>query len=193
MGCIICDGKAKENIVYENDKIIVLLAPNPSVSGHMQIFPKKHATIMEELNVDTLSYMAVAANKISMVLFESLKVHGTNIIIQNGTVSGQSIPHFSIHVIPRRTDDGLKMDWDMSQASNDSLDSMQRIISEGININEEKNDVSESDKNEPTFVVSDQTKEKEKHEDDSSDQNDSESNSSEKKTNYWVKSLERMP
>ena len=125
MTCIICDRKENDskdnNIIYENDNILIMLAENPSVSGHLQIFPKRHITIMEQLTAEESVYIINAANQVSIILFDALKVHGTNIVIQNGIPAGQSIPHFSVHVIPRRTDDGLSLDWDMKQASNDIL------------------------------------------------------------------------
>lgn len=204
MGCDICEGKMKENIVYENNKMIIVLADNPSTSGHLQIFPKKHISIMEQLSQEDADYIISAANKTSMILFEALKVHGTNIIVQNGIPAGQTIPHFSIHIIPRRTDDGLSLEWDMKQASNESLDSMQRLISEGMvyeikqkihseNLHEEKpvdtvpEDVvnEKSDNNEEDTTSSRLNT--------STDYDEKKMHKESKKTNYWLKSLERIP
>src|SRR3989344_3506909 len=178
MQCDVCDGKNKENILYEDDKIIVALSGNPSTSGHVQIFSKEHYTIMEHVPEDVLGPMAIAANKVSMLLFEALKVHGTNILVQNGVSAGQTVPHFSMHIIPRRTDDGLKLDWEMKQASNESLDSMQRIITEGMSYEEPKEPTWQS----PAEIVAN-TKD---------DQPEEQSKDS-TKTSNWVKNLERIP
>ncbi|MGV8150161.1 MAG: HIT family protein [Candidatus Woesearchaeota archaeon] len=183
MACDICDGSLKENFIYENDKIIIALAQNPCTSGHLQIFPKSHHTIIEELPDDVLSYLSSAANKVSMVLFEGLKVHGTNILIENGIPAGQRIPHLSVHIIPRRTDDGLKLDWEMKQASRDSLDSMQRIISEGMVLEDSK----PAEETIREDVVANQAS------DILDDETEAKNNKSEKKVDYWVKSLERIP
>jgi len=137
MECIICDGKFEKNVLFENDKIIIMLAVEPSVNGHIQIFSKEHHTIMEQVTDDEMSSMISASNKISIILFELLKVHGTNIIINNGVPSGQKIPHFGIDILPRRTDDNLKLDWTLKQASPEALDSVHRIINEGMNTPEQ--------------------------------------------------------
>jgi histidine triad (HIT) family protein len=137
MDCVICNNKFEKNILFENDKIIIMLAVEPSVNGHIQIFSKEHHTIMEQASDDEISNMISAANKISIVLFELLKVHGTNIIINNGVPSGQKIPHFCIDILPRRTDDNLKLDWTLKQATPEALDSVQRIINEGMNTPEQ--------------------------------------------------------
>ena len=184
MACDVCDGNLKDKTIYENDDIIIALAQSPCTSGHLQIFPKKHYPIMEEVPPETLDYLSVAANKISMVLFEGLKVHGTNIVIDNGVPAGQKIPHFSIHVIPRRTDDGLKLDWEMKQASKESLDSIQRIISEGMTFDEPK----EEEQTMVADIVANQDDEGELPE-----TIEEPSEKKEKKVDYWVKSLERIP
>lgn len=204
MGCNICEGKANENIIYENDKMIIILADNPSTSGHLQIFPKRHVAIMEQLSQEELEYIISAANKTSMILFEALKVHGTNIIVQNGIPAGQTMPHFSIHIIPRRTDDGLSLDWDMKQASNESLGSMQRLISEGMvyetdqkmpaeELHEKKladtmpeDIVNENSDNNEENTTSNRLKR-------SADYDEKNIRKESKKTNYWLKSLERIP
>lgn len=209
MGCDICEGKMKENIIYENDKMIIVLADNPCISGHLQIFPKRHITIMEQLSEEESAYIINAANKTSMILFEALKVHGTNIIVQNGIPAGQTIPHFSIHVIPRRTDDGLSLDWDMKQASNESLDSMYRLISEGMVYEIKQNEIEQKTPAEklheyrptdtiPKDIVNENS---ENNEEDttssrinrSTDYEEENIRKESKKTNYWLKSLERIP
>ena len=115
-----------------------------------------------------------------MLLFELLKAHGTNIIIQNGSVSGQTIPHFCINIIPRRTDDGLKLDWDMKQANSDSLDSIKRIIEDGMNQSEPKQIIIEKkSENIPSTIQQELTEEEKKP--------------SRNNTNNFLKSLERIP
>lgn len=188
MSCDVCDGKLNNSIIYENDNIIITLANNPCTSGHVQIFPRKHFTIIEELPSELLNYMSLAANKISMILFESLKVHGTNILVQNGIPAGQNIPHMSMHIIPRRSDDGLKIDWDMKQASAESLENMQRIISEGVSVEETEEKIEEN---------KDHSKEEDKETQDinsvSSASKTENIQNTGKKTDYWLKTLERIP
>ena len=105
--------------------------------------------------------------------------------------------------ISRRTDDGLSLDWDMKQASNDSLDSIQRIISEGITFDDKpfqsafhddpqadtmrEDIVNENSDNNEEDATSIRIKE------DNNRKNENNDNNSKKKTNYWLKSLERIP
>jgi len=180
MECIICDKKFENNILFENDKIIIMLAVEPSVNGHIQIFSKEHYTIMEQAPDEILNYMISSANKISMVLFELLKVHGTNMIINNGVPAGQKIPHFSVDILPRRTDDNLKLDWALKQAAPEALESVQRIINEGMNAREVA--IIEEKKPEPKA----EAKKVEEKEPDNNEE-------PEKKTNYYHQLFERIP
>jgi histidine triad (HIT) family protein len=187
MDCIICNNKFEKNILFENDKIIIMLAVEPSVNGHIQIFSKEHHTIMEQVSDDEMSSMITAANKISIVLFELLKVHGTNIIINNGVPSGQKIPHFGVDVLPRRSDDNLKLDWSLKQATPESLDSVQRIINEGMNtpekaVMEEKRDVG---------AIKAQEAKVEKKKEDAENTEDNSDN--ENPTNYHHQMFRRIP
>jgi histidine triad (HIT) family protein len=198
MACEICDGKFSDHLLYENDHVKIYLAPQPAAAGHLQLFTKKHYTILEEVPSEDLQYMTSAANKISMVLFELLKVHGTNLLIQNGTGSGQGIPHFSMHVIPRRTDDNIKIDWELKRASNEDLENMQSIIAQKIEQNAsppivmqesppQQQNVSPSPQD-PVAAIA-----KKKVIDVESKEIATDDTPEEKKSNNYLKNLERIP
>jgi len=190
VNCEICENKYQEKILFENEKVIVMLAVTPATSGHIQIFPKNHYTIIEQVPQDELDYLSLVANKLSILLFELLKVHGTNIIIQNGVPAGQTLSHFSINIIPRRTDDGLKLDWDMKQATPESLESIHRIINEGMTLldpakSQDGNITFDAPKTTEIIKADGQEQAFEKITPSISNKNG--------KTNYYLKSLERIP
>jgi len=186
MECIICDKKFEKNILFENDKIIIMLAVEPSVNGHIQIFSKEHHTILEQIPDDILSMMISAANKMSIILFELLKVHGTNIIISNGVPAGQKIPHICIDILPRRTDDNLKLDWNLKQAAPEALDSIHQIIEEGMNKPEEKPLQIAEEKKSEKIQEKTETKKEEPSEVE-------EERPRERKTNYHHQMFDRIP
>ena len=194
MECIICERKFENNILLETEEFIIMLAVEPSVSGHIQIYCKEHRAIMEQIPDGTLSKMIVAANKISMLLFEVLKVHGTNVIINNGVPAGQKVAHFSIDILPRRTDDNLKLDWTLKQAAPEALESVHRIIEEGMSKPEEK-PISFDEREEPLQEMSKTASRIERHENEENAQTEEDKNnhSKEKKTNYYIQTLERIP
>jgi diadenosine tetraphosphate (Ap4A) HIT family hydrolase len=184
MECIICEKKFEKNILFENEQIIIMLAVEPAVSGQIQIFSKEHHTIMEQVSDEEISLMISAANKISIILFELLKVHGTNIIINNGVPAGQKIPHFSIDILPRRTDDNLKLDWALKQAAPEALDSIQQIINEGMNTPEK---ATMEEKRDVGAIKAESVMEEKRKEDKDADSDD------ENRTNFHHQLFRRIP
>jgi len=104
-------GSNKENILYEDDKIIAILDEEPSAFGHILVMPKEHYPIIEQVPDFIVGKAFEIANKISIGIFEALGVSGTNILVNNGIEAGQDEPHFIINVIPRREGDGLNFTW----------------------------------------------------------------------------------
>lgn len=109
------------NFLYGNDDLVVLIAPQPFVPGELQIFPRKHYTILEQVPNPLVGKLFHVANTLSTVLFENLNCQGTNILVKNGLPAGQSVSRFSVHVLPRRENDGVNLQWPPQQFSDDQL------------------------------------------------------------------------
>jgi histidine triad (HIT) family protein len=167
MDCLICNAvESKSVTVYEDEQVVVLLLSKAVALGHLKVVPKNHFEILEQVPDELLSYCMVVANRFASILFDALGLHGTNILIQNGTGAGQEFPHFSIDVIPRRANDGLNFRWDMNKASHESLEGTKGIFIEAL-------------EGKPKEVVKEKPQEKQEI---SSD-----------KDNYLLKSLRRLP
>ncbi|MCF7866707.1 HIT family protein [Candidatus Woesearchaeota archaeon] len=111
-----------KEIILE-DKDVFLLMPQKAITkGHMILVPKEKYLIMEAVPPELLKKMFQTANKISTILFETMNCHGTNILIQNGEPAGQTNPNFSINIIPRYENDGLKLDWTPKPAPPEDLE-----------------------------------------------------------------------
>lgn len=136
--CFFCNalhGKEKLDIVYEDEKFIAAMHPEPSVLGHMVLIPKQHYTIFEMIPDYEVGDMFVIANKLSISVFESLGVQGTNIIMQNGTAAGQTVPHVALHIIPRMDNDGMDFQWQPKQLSQEQMSTVElqlKDVCEGI-------------------------------------------------------------
>ena len=110
----------EETIIKDND--ITVFSPRTAFSkGQLSIMPNEKFTILEQVPDKLLTKMFQVANKLSAVLFEVMKCQGTNIFIQNGISAGQVEDNFSIQIIPRYENDGLKLEWEPKQASEEEL------------------------------------------------------------------------
>jgi len=120
--CKICQFiQNKENILYEDELVYAMLPEKPTALGHTWIIPKKHYPIIEQVPDYELTPLFKIANKLSSILFETLKIQGTNIIVQNGLASGQKYAHFLINIIPRKENDNLKLEWKPKQISEEEM------------------------------------------------------------------------
>lgn len=118
--CDFCSIK-KSDLLYSDETVAVFLAKNAAAPGHTMVIPKKHFTILEQVQDSMLGALFIAANKISTILFESLGAKGTNIIVENGTAAGQKIPHFSISIIPRNEGDNIDFQWQPKKISEEQM------------------------------------------------------------------------
>ncbi len=129
--CQILNSPAKDQIkVYEDDVCVAVLTTKPASMGHVILYPKQHYVIIEQVPDDIFAHLVEIANKISQASFESLGVQGTNILISNGTPAGQDDPHFSIHILGRKENDGVNLEWELKQAPEDHLNSIMNMYKE---------------------------------------------------------------
>jgi histidine triad (HIT) family protein len=119
--CAILENKKEFKFIYEDDKCFAILHESPAITGHTLVIPKKHATILEELNDNIVEHLFITANKVSSAIFESLGAYGTNIILNNGLDAGQELPHVVLNVLPRKEEDSLNFEWPPKKATESEL------------------------------------------------------------------------
>ncbi len=133
--CIFCQIINKQipaKIVYEDELVIAFLDINPLALGHTLIIPKKHVENIFDIEENDLQHILVVAKKISLKIKEKLQADGVNIFQASGKTAEQSIPHFHLHVIPRRKDDGINWNqwWltKIKKTNDKELDEIVKLI-----------------------------------------------------------------
>jgi histidine triad (HIT) family protein len=107
--CKIISGEIPAFRVYEDDAVIAFLDIKPVNPGHTLIVPKAHSEGFHDASEETLKQVAIVTQKVAKALVATLGVPAFNIMQNNGAVAGQVIPHLHLHVIPRHSDDGVKL------------------------------------------------------------------------------------
>lgn len=123
----IAEGKG---IIYSDSKAVAMLNDSPSVYGHILVMPKEHYPIIEQVPDFIIDHIFRIANKISVAVFEALRVQGTNMVVNNGVAAGQDAAHFMVHVLPRREGDGLSMQWVPKQLSEEEMSTVELQLKE---------------------------------------------------------------
>lgn len=112
--CIFCklaNGVIPTNSIYEDEDFNVILDAAPATKGHALILPKEHADNLYELPDETAGKVLVLAKKLATHMTQKLGCDGFNVVQNNGTVAGQTVFHFHMHLIPRYKEDGQNIAW----------------------------------------------------------------------------------
>lgn len=127
--CVFCSlMQKKANLLFEDEKVFVMLSPEPVVAGHMIVLPKVHSPILETVPDFIVAELFKTANKAGIAVFEGLGAHGTNVIVQNGPSAGQKHNHVMVHVLPRFENDNLQIGWNPKPASEEELSGLENSI-----------------------------------------------------------------
>ncbi len=101
MDCIFCKIINKEipsKVIYEDDKVLVMLDINPVSDGHALVIPKKHIEDILEVDNETLDYMFKIAKSLMPKIMEKLEAKSLTMLINYG--DDQQVKHLHLHLIP---------------------------------------------------------------------------------------------
>jgi histidine triad (HIT) family protein len=106
--CIFCQiiaGDAPAQRVHEDELTVSFLDLFPARAGHLLVVPKRHFS--DILSADEPSLMRVIANsrRLALALMRALAPDGIGVHQLNGAAAGQTVFHYHMHLIPRRTGD----------------------------------------------------------------------------------------
>ena len=130
--CIFCklaNGIFPTNSIYEDEDFNVILDLAPASKGHALILPKQHADNLYELPDETAGNAFVLAKKLAKIMKEKLGCDGLNVVQNNGTIAGQTVFHFHMHLIPRYEDDGQRIAWNPKEAAAEDLTAVKELLS----------------------------------------------------------------
>jgi len=95
--------------VYEDELVLAFLNINPVTDGHTLIIPKKHYENIFEIDNNTIERIASISKKIALKMKTNLDIDAINIFQSNGKDAEQEIMHYHMHLIPRKENDGFRI------------------------------------------------------------------------------------
>ena len=107
--CKIIKGDISSFKIYEDDKVFAFLDIAEDYYGHTLVVSKQHCTNILDCDSQTLNAVMHAVQKISRHYVEDCGFQGVNVINNSGECSGQSVMHFHVHILPRKSDDGVDL------------------------------------------------------------------------------------
>lgn len=130
--CLFCSVAAKgipAHVVYEDAHALAFLDIHPKAPGHTVVIPKVHAATLMDLPESEIAPVFRAVQKVAVRLRNVLGVDGLTIGINQGEVSGQTVPHLHVHVLPRfHGDRGQSIHSVVDNPPEESLDNLAKKI-----------------------------------------------------------------
>ncbi len=109
--CLICDVDnevVRSNLIFENEQVIAFLYLHPLTLGHTVVAPRKHFRSLFEINdPKVFGEILTLTQSVYRKMQDVLRANGMNLVSNNGKSAGQEVSHFHLHVIPRKSNDGL--------------------------------------------------------------------------------------
>jgi diadenosine tetraphosphate (Ap4A) HIT family hydrolase len=104
--CEICEGLAGRDARYavidEREHTVTVMNPWQYEVGQCLVVTRRHAGTLLDLSGDEAGEMIVAAKRVAHALLETYAPLGILTFQNNGVYSGQSVPHYHFHVVPRQ-------------------------------------------------------------------------------------------
>jgi histidine triad (HIT) family protein len=127
--CIFCN-LVRENKtfkVYEDNWTVAFMDIAKDVDGHILVVPKKHVKNILDCDTNTLCKLMDSVKKVSNHLVNNCGYDGVNLLNASDESAGQSVPHFHIHIIPRKNNDGIDA-WPTFSGAKQELESLYEKI-----------------------------------------------------------------
>jgi diadenosine tetraphosphate (Ap4A) HIT family hydrolase len=106
MECSFCsDPNVAARTIMRNDLVWAVPTFKPIVPMHLLVMPVRHAETIDALTSEEWLALREMAVKLTAVLNEQFGAEGFNFAWNHGEDGGQSVPHFHLHILPRKKGD----------------------------------------------------------------------------------------
>ncbi len=106
MKCAYCEIPAiQQRAIIKNDLVWAFPTNIPIVPGHILIAPVRCVAKFEELTPEEVAAVFDLLSKLKKALVKVFGAEGFNYAWNEGKLAGQSVPHFHLHVLPRKSGD----------------------------------------------------------------------------------------
>ena len=116
MNCVFCAiaaGQMPAHLLHEDEHFLVLLDIFPLRPAHVLIVSRENAPLLGDLSVPARDALLALAARVTKALYgcPELGVQGINLLLNDGPVANQHVPHLHLHLLPRRRGDVPALLW----------------------------------------------------------------------------------
>ncbi len=103
-------GRSPGEIVYQDERVGVIMDIAPMNPGHCLVIPRTPASGLQDLDPADGERMFRVAQKVAKTLPVVVPgCQGINLFLADGRAAGQEVMHVHLHVIPRLAADGIRL------------------------------------------------------------------------------------
>lgn len=115
MDCVFCaigSGQLPAHRLYEDEHFQVILDIYPLRPAHVLVVSREHAPYLSDLSADARDRLLTLTERLSRALRAcGHGVGGINLLVNDGPLANQHVPHLHLHLIPRRRGDLPALLW----------------------------------------------------------------------------------
>jgi len=109
--CRIVAGTIPSARIFEDEHVISILDIAPLADGHVLIIPRAHYAQITDMPAELSAAMASRLPLLASAVLKVTGAAGLNVLQNNGRAAGQAVDHVHVHLIPRKSGDGLGYRW----------------------------------------------------------------------------------
>ena len=103
---LVVGGRETRHVIDSTEKTITFVNPRQFEVGQLLIIPRRHAPTILDLTDDEAHEIMNKLRTAAEALTQTFNPDGITVYQNNGVMSLQEVPHFHIHVVPRRKSSG---------------------------------------------------------------------------------------
>ena len=122
--CVFCGivaGAIPAAKVYEDDHTVAFMDIGAVNPGHVLVATKAHVENVFGLDDAQAAAVMQTTVRVARALRAAFAPEGVNLFQANGKAAEQTVFHFHIHVLPRRTGDGMRLAWPVQNPPRETL------------------------------------------------------------------------
>jgi histidine triad (HIT) family protein len=119
--CKIVAGEIPSHTIEQDDETVAFMDINPWTRGHALVIPKQHSRNLYDIEADDLAAIHATAQRLALRMRDRLNCEGVNIIQSSEPAAMQTVLHTHVHVLPRYSDDGLRLPAHPKPADDEQL------------------------------------------------------------------------
>jgi histidine triad (HIT) family protein len=115
--CTFCDliqGAAEVSVCHEDSESIAFMDIQPVNAGHVLVVPRAHYESLLDVPEEVGAHLFKVTMRLASAIRKVTGSNDMNIVVNSGAAAGQDEPHYHVHIIPRRPDDGFEIDLPFS-------------------------------------------------------------------------------